>query len=505
MRALTLLLLFSAAISAGESDEINLKLQSGLSKLYNLEYQSALGLSDSLIHKYPKHPAGYLFRSIIHFYQYTSGIRDSELKQKIVDYNKKTVSLAKRHGNKLESHFFRGAALGNLSFFYGAESEWLKSLRFGLQAKSFHKKVLKVDPEFYDAYLSLGVFNYYGGSSPKVLSFFSRFLGLNGDSDKGLQQLYLAYKQGTFFKVEAATFLGNFHIEKGDYESALEIYTQLAKSYPNNPFYIQNQGRTQFFLKNHPAAGELFSLAVSKYTKKNAPGRLMALNFLGRIHMISNNFELAISRYNEIISEVSRVDMIQLYDGWLLGDAYFFKAECYEHLSKKDSAEIYYKLAASAKFATDGIVKGSKNRLKYGGRDELELTVERQINLIKNEDYQGGIAGLHTILAIDDSLGEREKFDELINFYLGKAAFELKDITGAQSYFKQVIARNPKKDYLNWLKPTAQYYIAQCYINESQPELALKFLKKVLDASDYRNENRIRCVAIKLQERQNRK
>lgn len=505
MRVLILLLLFFASAFASDSDEINSRLQSGLSKLYNLEYQSALSLSDSIIREWPEHPAGYLFRSIIHFHQYASGIRNSELKQKIIDYNNKTVSLAKRHENKLESLFFRGAAFGNLCLFYGAESEWIKGLRFGLQAKSFHEKVLKIDPKFYDAYFFLGLFNYYRDTLPKVIRFLPGFLGLKSNSEKGLEQLYLASKQSTFSKVEAATFLGNFYIEKGNYESALEIYAALTKLYPNNPFYIFNQGRTQFLLEDYNAAHEQFLLAESMYKKKNEPGRLISAYFLGRINMLANNFESAVSRLSEIIAEAGHSDKIQFYDGWLLGDAYFYKAECFEFLSEADSAKAYYRLAVSVKYASDGIVQGSKNRLKYGGLSEFELKVKRQINLIKNKSYQDGIAGLKTILAIDDSSGEREKFDELINFYLGKASFELKDIADAQSYFRQIIARNPKEDYLSWLKPTAQYYIAQCYLEQAQPELALEFLEKALNASGYNNENRILFLSVELKSQLNLK
>jgi hypothetical protein len=72
------------------------------------------------------------------------------------------------------------------------EKHQLESLRMIREADEFAKKLLAVNPDAADAYLTLGAANYIIGSVPVIKRFFLRFKGIRGDKPEGIQQLEIA-------------------------------------------------------------------------------------------------------------------------------------------------------------------------------------------------------------------------------------------------------------------------------------------------------------------------
>jgi len=50
-----------------------------------------------------------------------------------------------------------------------------------------HKKLISLFPDYYDAYLSLGIFNYFASDVPWYLKPILFIFGMSGDKEKGIR------------------------------------------------------------------------------------------------------------------------------------------------------------------------------------------------------------------------------------------------------------------------------------------------------------------------------
>ncbi len=74
-------------------------------------------------------------------------------------------------------------------------------------ADDFAKKLLAINPDATDAYVTLGAANYVLGSLPAVKRLYLHFKGIRGDKVKGIQQLEIAAARGRYLRPFAKILL----------------------------------------------------------------------------------------------------------------------------------------------------------------------------------------------------------------------------------------------------------------------------------------------------------
>ena len=62
---------------------------------------------------------------------------------------------------------------------------------------------MEINPENYDAYLGIGLFNFAAGQTPTAFRWALKLAGINGDTETGLSNIKVAAEKGKFSKVEA--------------------------------------------------------------------------------------------------------------------------------------------------------------------------------------------------------------------------------------------------------------------------------------------------------------
>ena len=105
-------------------------------------------------------------------------------------------------------------------------------------SRNYLEEVLDEDPEYVDAYLGLGVTEYY---TDVVLGPWSYagvwLLGLGGDRETGLDYFNKVYKEGSLFKAEAGLVLISVsRFFENNNRTAFEIASAYREKYPNNAF-----------------------------------------------------------------------------------------------------------------------------------------------------------------------------------------------------------------------------------------------------------------------------
>jgi tetratricopeptide (TPR) repeat protein len=135
--------------------------------------------------------------------------------------------------NDVQALYAKGVAKGTLAAFEAvAKKSYLAALSAASDAKDLHEKVLKQDPKFTDARLTIGLYKYAVGSIPAVLRVLLWARG--GDKPGGIADVSAVAKGGGVASTDAKMLLVVLYNREKQYNKSLETLTELHKRYPRN-------------------------------------------------------------------------------------------------------------------------------------------------------------------------------------------------------------------------------------------------------------------------------
>jgi len=94
--------------------------------------------------------------------------------------------------------------------------------------------LLQLDPDYVDAKLITGVYEYVVGALPLPFKFFIGFAGITGSKSKGMEMLHDAANRGVMSSAEAGTVMALFLRREAKYKEAIGIVNTLNTKYPHN-------------------------------------------------------------------------------------------------------------------------------------------------------------------------------------------------------------------------------------------------------------------------------
>src|ERR1017187_8952285 len=106
--------------------------------------------------------------------------------------------------------------------------------RLAMKAKDDHQRVLQLDPDYVDAKLVVGVFEYVVGALPLPFKFLIGFAGITGSKSRGLEMLTDAGKRGVITTIEARTVSALFLRREAKYKEAVQVVRSLKNQYPRD-------------------------------------------------------------------------------------------------------------------------------------------------------------------------------------------------------------------------------------------------------------------------------
>ena len=229
-------------------------------KLFNMQYKEAVNACRQMTKVDPKHPAGYAYLANTIWQGYLGSIRriqtglynrtdaffreteeevDPKVDREFREAASKAISLAQArlqvNDKDIEALYYMGIAK-NITAAYDAsvKRSFFSALRNGSKGVDLHRKVIKLDPAFVDAQLSIGLFNYIVGSLPwgvKILVFFG---GIHGSRKDGLHMLEKVAQDGSYAKDEAAASLILLYNREKRLSDSLKLLKDLSAKYPEN-------------------------------------------------------------------------------------------------------------------------------------------------------------------------------------------------------------------------------------------------------------------------------
>lgn len=222
-------------------------IDQGLFFLYNLDYEDAREKFREVIRLEPDNPYGYLSEAGAIWWQSSNeyglfkdtptleGLFEQDIEDAIRTADKLFDSPDKKL--RAEARFVAGMALGTRGQWNLMKGNWLRAYFDGKKAIKHLKKCAKLDPEYYDVYLGLGVYDYQAARLPGVLKL-GVLVGVRGDEARGIEGMKLALEKGRFGSRQAAQFLVSAYIlDRKDYAGALPLIQRLRDLYPSSPYF----------------------------------------------------------------------------------------------------------------------------------------------------------------------------------------------------------------------------------------------------------------------------
>jgi tetratricopeptide (TPR) repeat protein len=263
--------------------------RSGLDALYNIDYDKAQRDFKQIVQLYPNHPGGYQLLAarvwIKTLYEsrrlqaslysgesfYTNG--DDKVDPKIVAEFRNLTREAKRlaeaklkqEPKNIEALDFLANTEGlKASFEEAVERRHFAALRDGNDAVDHHRDVLKLDPKYVDAQITIGLYEYVVGSLPLPVKILAGATGYRGSKKRGLKLLEEVAQQGRWAQDDAKSVLILLYTREKRFADVVKLTRELSAKYPRN-----------YLLRLETADG-LVSLAAQKRKEQDVPGALQA-------------------------------------------------------------------------------------------------------------------------------------------------------------------------------------------------------------------------------------
>ncbi len=244
MKYFLIVLLFWSAIKAQVIEPTLLDQQIN-SLSFSENFSQAIKLSQEQINKNPNSPKYYYYMinaKILEYYQKVAELSPEKrdegrktLNGEIIKYCENVVDKFEDASLNTENKFYFSTIYGFLARVYGVDGSWWSAFRTGLKAKKLAEEVIKANPDFYDAYLVVGMLNYYSDRLSGVAGFIAGALGFSGDREKGLSQLRLAYEKGSLtFGLAAQTLIEVYSNLEDNETAAIPVFENFLKKFPEN-------------------------------------------------------------------------------------------------------------------------------------------------------------------------------------------------------------------------------------------------------------------------------
>ncbi len=151
------------------------------------------------------------------------------------------------------------------------EKATMPALSDAKEAQKVNARLLRLNPNYADAYLVIGTYDYIVGSLPWYTKAVAALIGYSGNRQRGLEELKRAANDGHWARTDAQTFLSILYFREQDYSNAIRIMEDLARQYPRNSLLPQEIARAYKAQNNWRAAAEEYDFILQKY-ESQAPG-----------------------------------------------------------------------------------------------------------------------------------------------------------------------------------------------------------------------------------------
>ncbi len=342
----------------------------GIAHMYRLEFDLAEGEFREIIRLAPEDPAGYFALAALAWWRYSQNFDMQggleEVEAEFAANVDKVISLGQRmekNGRDLDqAWFFMGSAYGLKGRWHAVKRNWLRAYTNGRKGRALLKKCVELNPGVYDAFLGLGIFDYYAATLPGALGLAAKIF-VGGDRQRGIEYVKIAKERGRFFKTEARFFLIEIYsMHENDFPAAYRETAELRAVDPGNMLYRLGEIMAHIQAEDWKEVLAECEAFLGAWQVKPQRGLEQQL---AMVYLSAGDALLALKRYEEAVEWLTMgIERTGFPDkGWVTY-CYLRRAQALDLLGRRPEALADYGRAAarpnfwdSAKYAKAGLKK----------------------------------------------------------------------------------------------------------------------------------------------------
>ena len=236
------------------------QLEPGYQHFYDLEFPEALAVFRAEVAANPNSPDAYnhVAQTILYREMFRSGALESELvtgsnpflrreglnvsktdEQEFQDSINRALALAdaklKTNSNDIQALYAQGVSYGlRGNYHFLVRKAYTDALRDATASRKTHARVTDIDPNFVDARLTQGVYDYVLGSLSPAWRMLGFFAGFRGDRERGVETLKQVAKLGKTNRVDAEILLCAVYRRERRAKEAVPLLSDLIERFPQN-------------------------------------------------------------------------------------------------------------------------------------------------------------------------------------------------------------------------------------------------------------------------------
>ncbi|MDX2039818.1 MAG: tetratricopeptide repeat protein [Acidobacteriota bacterium] len=253
-------------VNAALTPEVMALRRAGTEAIFNLEYATAKTKFEEMKKLMPQHPIGDINLAMLIWLEHLNKSRrlqtslyggdssfyagaenakednegdqvdaavDRAFRDRMAQAKTKALALVARNKNDADAQYFLGAYYGVMAGYEASVArKFFGAMRNGSRSVDAHEKVMKLKPDYYDAYLSVGMYDYIAGNLPFMYKVIATLAGVRGNKQRGIERLEKIVVSETVTADDARVLLVAIYKNEKRFDDALAVLKHLNNKYP---------------------------------------------------------------------------------------------------------------------------------------------------------------------------------------------------------------------------------------------------------------------------------
>ncbi len=282
----------AATVSSALTPEAIQLRREGTESMYNIDYATARTKFEEIRKLLPQHPAGDIYLATVIWLEHLNKSRrlqtglysddssfyagaenakeetegdavdpavDRAFRDRMAQAKTKALALVAKNKNDADALYFLGSYYGVMAGYEASTArKFFSAMRNGSRCVDAHEKVLKLKPDYFDAYLSVGMYDYIVGNLPFAYKAFAAIAGIRGNKQRGITKLQTLVEKETATSDDARVMLLAIFKNEKRQTDALPLLQALNGKYPNSYLLRLETASTLVTLNRNKEAFDAF-------------------------------------------------------------------------------------------------------------------------------------------------------------------------------------------------------------------------------------------------------
>ncbi|MEM6631427.1 MAG: hypothetical protein AAF694_17230, partial [Bacteroidota bacterium] len=338
----------------------------GVEYLYDMQFERASEVFLELEATYPQHPAPVFLQGLNRWWEsYIAPEMDTYhgfILEKLTQAIELNEALADLPTFELEYTFFQYMSYAFKARLHTLRKEWLKAANAGRKAFPYLKKGFQFQERSPEFYFGSGIYHYYADEYPKTHPVIQPFMVFfpEASAEQGIAELRKASDIQNFAQFEAAYYLGDIYLKRGQLYPGLRLQERLYHKFPHNTWFRMEYGRALVDVGKYEKAEEILLQLVQAFEKQEGyltrnivstqshyTTYLMSRVYLwlGKGYVLQNKLAQA-EQALDLGINMAKLSQLSTDDEYLPG-LHFYLGMAYDHSGNRTQAVLHFKKVLS--------------------------------------------------------------------------------------------------------------------------------------------------------------